>query len=422
MLRHSCCVLGPVVAMLAAACVGGRAGEVQSTIRDSAGVEIVEIRATDADLPRWRLSAAPRLTIGTIEGEAAYQFAGIRGAMMHRERLLVIDGGSRELRFFDRSGKHLRSVGRRGGGPGEFEQPNWIGLHAGDSIAVYDGRLRRFTILDAAGTLRRVFTPGFRATGIVGRLADGSYIVNPIAVTVPRPDQRDGVRRDTIGIARMSADGERMDTLAIYPGLETVIADISVGDLAMIRESIRVFGLSTQVAAGDSSIYVGTTDSWAIDVLDADGRTRRSIRRAVERRPVTPGIIERYRAAELAATRTEAMRQRAENRFAELAYPEQLPAHGRLLVDADGFLWVQDYVVARDEPTEWTVFDLEGRMTGRVSMPPRFTAHQIGPDFVLGRGQDDLDVEYIVVYGLDRSGPGDIAAAPRPAPTGGGRQ
>jgi hypothetical protein len=51
-----------------------------------------------------------------------------------------------------------------------------------------------------------------------------------------------------------------------------------------------------------------------------------------------------------------------------------------------------------------TVFDAEGRQLGTLAMPPRFRLTDAGPDYVLGVGRDDMDVEKVQLFRLDRSG------------------
>jgi len=46
-------------------------------------------------------------------------------------------------------------------------------------------------------------------------------------------------------------------------------------------------------------------------------------------------------------------------------------------------------------------------------LPPRFTPFQIGADFVLGREVDELDVQYVTLYRLEKPA-GDDVAAPVP--------
>jgi hypothetical protein len=48
------------------------------------------------------------------------------------------------------------------------------------------------------------------------------------------------------------------------------------------------------------------------------------------------------------------------------------------------------------------VFDPDGSMIARLSMPGGFLPTQIGDDFVLGITRDELDVEHVRLYGLHR--------------------
>ena len=393
--------VGFALALLTSACASGAASDVAVSVRDSAGVEIVENAGDDASVPQWQLEA-PRVSIGVLEGDAAYQLDGVRASMLHGGRILVLNGGSQELRFYDLAGQHVRTVGRKGGGPGEFENAYWLGPHLGDSIVVYDLGARRISVLDRDGAFGRSLTPEFSFGTMVGRLADGSFIVRPGIMIGPGNEIANGLQRATIGVLRVAADGQSVDTLATYPGSEAFIESGGTGGRNWITVRSRPFGLSTQVAAGGSLIYVGMSDAWAIDVLDGSGTLRRSIRRTRERTPVTPEVIDRYRESQLASVTNDNARRESERFYATVEYPDRLPAYGQLRVDDAGNLWVQDYSVARSDSLRWTVFDPSGRVMGRVAMPPRMVVHQIGPDFVLGRVQDDLDVEHVVLFGLSR--------------------
>ena len=50
----------------------------------------------------------------------------------------------------------------------------------------------------------------------------------------------------------------------------------------------------------------------------------------------------------------------------------------------------------------WTVFDPEGRALGFIETPEGLTVLEIGADYLLGRVTDDLGVESVQVWGLER--------------------
>ena len=60
----------------------------------------------------------PTVEIGVEDGAEEYQFYQIGGALRLEDgSILVTDGGSGELRFYDASGEFERAVGRKGAGP-----------------------------------------------------------------------------------------------------------------------------------------------------------------------------------------------------------------------------------------------------------------------------------------------------------------
>jgi hypothetical protein len=72
---------------------------------------------------------------------------------------------------YEPSGKFLRSVGRKGQGPGEYQMPQHV-LFAGDSIAIVDPSNSRITILDRSLAVRRSIVTSFQ-------------IINPIVMAWP---------------------------------------------------------------------------------------------------------------------------------------------------------------------------------------------------------------------------------------------
>jgi len=49
------------------------------------------------------------------------------------------------------------------------------------------------------------------------------------------------------------------------------------------------------------------------------------------------------------------------------------------------------------------VFDREGVFVARVHMPPRLNILEVGDDYVLGLARDDIDVEHVRLYRLEKS-------------------
>jgi DNA-binding beta-propeller fold protein YncE len=70
-----------------------------------------------------------------------------------REALYVVDGASHDLKVFDPSGSLVRTIGRRGSAPGDFNFPTHLSSH-GDVLVVADSGNFRVQLLDLDGAVR----------------------------------------------------------------------------------------------------------------------------------------------------------------------------------------------------------------------------------------------------------------------------
>ena len=84
----------------------------------------------------------------------------------------------------------------------------------------------------------------------------------------------------------------------------------------------------------------------------------------------------------------------------------RFPAFASLMTDALDHLWVEEYEIpgAERPGVVWTVFDPEGRVLGFVETAEGLEVYEIGEDYLLGRVTDELGVEYVQVWPLERSG------------------
>ncbi|WP_420462087.1 hypothetical protein [Candidatus Palauibacter sp.] len=84
---------------------------------------------------------------------------------------------------------------------------------------------------------------------------------------------------------------------------------------------------------------------------------------------------------------------------------ETFPAFSSVVADATGNLWVREYEYPREKRPAplWSLFDPEGRILGFVETPKNLGIGEIGEDYILGWTRDELGVEFIHVWPLDRS-------------------
>jgi hypothetical protein len=103
----------------------------------------------------WQLADSPAIDIGIAEGNETDELAGASGSVRLPDgRIVIGNSGTSELRIFDGNGIFLRSIGRKGEGPGEFLGALQLVALSDTSFAVFDQGNQRLSVFDTTGTLR----------------------------------------------------------------------------------------------------------------------------------------------------------------------------------------------------------------------------------------------------------------------------
>lgn len=386
-----------------AACGGGQeGGGAEAFARDSAGIRVVESFGGGwAPGEGWTVASEPTVEIGGVgRGEADELYRAWSAVRQSDGTVVVANGGTGELRFYD-AGRHVRSVGRAGQGPGEFEDLQRVWLLPGDSLLAYDFFPARLSVFSPAGEFVRsihVRDPGGRQVIVRGPLHDGSLLVASAPIW-GAPETEPGVVRDSVPYYRTDPSGAVVDTLGWFPSGETFRFATEDG----WRLTGVPFARVPVVAVTDDGFHFGPAHDYEIRTYDAAGRLERIVRLPEQRRAVTGADVERFRTDRLERAEREGTRPSMERLLSQLPYPDRLPPYDALHVDAAGHLWVADYRADPAAPQIWRVFSPAGSLLGAVELPPRFEPLQIGDDFILGRWTDALDIERIRLYPLERT-------------------
>lgn len=368
------------------------------------GIPVVEsTRPLHAQAGIWSVRASPDLEIGGGAGQGAYAFAGIAGAVRLADgRIVVADRSSQSLHMFDSQGAHLRRIGREGGGPGEFRGLDGLALLRGDSIAAWDSRLRRVSVFDPSGRLAREIGP--RGLGLFprfkGMLDDGSFVLTAGLQPGGAAASGAAARRDSVTYLRFGADGALLDTVGRFPGAEMVTLP-STG--AMTMEQV-VFGRDFHLVAGHDRFYAADDDQFEVAEYRPPNRQVRRIRKPHEEVRVSPDDLARFREQPRDVSGVPPqLRTQLAKRNPDVPHRPTLPAFESLLLDTEGYLWVEYPRVTRAEASRWDVFDWEGRWVTTLTTPAGYEVLQIGREFVLGTARDSLDAPRVRLYRLTRS-------------------
>lgn len=291
----------------------------------------------------------PFLRMGVVEGAAPYQFSGIAGVLRLEDgRILVADGGSKELRLFSADGRHLRSVGGSGQGPGEFQQILWMKPIGSDRVLTWDAALSRGSVFTTEGEfIRHVSLPVILDYPLL--FPENAFIDGSILTQAGPP-------RDVVDEA-----GRSWKVVTIHrTKLGATSGAERIGEFPSQLPQTESVWPKWQVA-GDLLAY---TRGDRPEVLILDPARRR------------PLVIR-------------------EGGVAAPDQPELATYFDDIRIDDRGNLWAHRY-----ETELWVVFESSGETYRMFRQPPRLMVHQIAGDHLVGVERSELGVESVVVYQL----------------------
>lgn len=108
-------LLGVLVALGPTACTEGSPATGDSVSRDSAGIRIIESVQSLLPESSWEIGGIPILSIGRADGDSTQELYRVMGALrLAPDTLLIVNGGTAEVRWYDGQGQLIRSAGRQG--------------------------------------------------------------------------------------------------------------------------------------------------------------------------------------------------------------------------------------------------------------------------------------------------------------------
>ena len=349
---------------------------------------VVQVRNV-GDGPEWRFERVLRL--GAVEG-GPEEFGRIRSLVADGDRnVYVADNLAHEVRVFGPDGSHLRSIGRRGEGPGEFGSLyslSWLGE---DLIAMDPGNAR-LAILSREGDWRGSIQ-SFPITGpaslirlhSLGSMGFYAPVIDPDRFGLQFASVLTAGGGDTIPAPRPPQEANSTGVLCHRP-------DGGITSISLPEAPAIVYGFPPPGGV----LAVSWTDQYRVQLVGPSGDTTRAVVREGPRvlypdslwdqgiRPYRE-LREEFPGAQCEPSSPERPRYRAALRH--------------LLFDESGRLWVE---AAVEGGFVWEVFDAEGRLRGAAPAPPR--APGIPPyarDGHLYQVEvDEMDVQFVAVYRL----------------------
>jgi hypothetical protein len=279
------------------------------------------------------------LSIGQEGGGPEYLFSGIGGlAVDTAGAIYAIDTREAAVRVFDKNGVYLRTIGRKGQGPGETQYPVFVQVVAPGELAVYDYSAARMLFYSLDGVyLRQKMTS--RAVLPIGLDSEGRLIAQYILAPPPKG-----------GKVLMRFDPD-------YGS-----------DQELAREDMgpdRVFDIGRPscyaALSPDDTIIWGDSREYQLYMLSPEGKLLKRIVKETRPRAITEAERDGYR-----------------NKYADalkfgmqLSFRARFPEFSGVFFDDKGRLFVRTYERAAGSPDSFTydVFAPDGVYESKVAVP-----------------------------------------------------
>ncbi len=380
-----------------------RAGVALAVLVSALGPRALSAQPPKTAIAQWRL--LPELRVGENETGASYEFTRISQVVSTGDAVFVRQTEQQEIRVFGLTGRFRRTIGRAGGGPGEFKGLWAFGIYA-DTLWTLDFALRRVSLFATSGKLLKTIT--FESiTPTLGTRG------NTFA-TYPMDRQRDGILLGfggTTGLAmaaglvksfpllRMSPAGLTTDTLGWVPiAHDNMILRSSHGEayhtqpfsdapLTVYAAAMRRIYLVDRRAAESSRA------SYSVAAIKADGGTVWT--RRVEYDPV---LMDRHVADSVRNRMYRIFRSQYPQSMIDdsLYIPKYQPPVSDGIVGDDGTIWLR-----RENWTpaaRYDVLDASGTLIAHVETNRSVHLRWVSGTTAWGSELDDNDVPTLVRY------------------------
>jgi len=313
------------------------------------------------------LELVEELRIGSVFGanpDAPELFGQVISVALDEDgNTYVADFQSREIRMFNHNGDFLRTIGRRGEGPGEFRMLAGILWDRGSRVLwAVDVGGRRFNAFDRSGTVLGTLPYGRDTYNAQLPWTGYADLHGFIYYSEPR-------NFDMLLKGRTSPDGDLriVDSLAVPSrGMETYSVGLEIRMVPMQPENYHAVG-------PDGGVWVSTSSEFQLHKVGFDGDTVRTVELRRPNRSLSRS--ERDSIAEV-------------NDLPVRRIPQWRPVIGQHLVGPDGWLWVP---VEGD--STWELFDDFGFHRGRVKSPVPFESSShivLGEHTITGVTTDEM--------------------------------
>jgi hypothetical protein len=280
------------------------------------------------------------LSIGGGDEREEYIFMEINSiAIDDHSNIFVLDRRAAHIKVFDSTGAFLRRIGRRGQGPGEYQNPITMFLTHDQKIVVEDFISRRLSFYSLEGKHLKDLSFGHMLLGKIDMDQAGCFYAMTTEYYVPTED---GIQ---IGQYLIKKFDSRLDYLYT----------LAASSVPQQMDHFMYYFMLMFDINNDGNVIVGNGQDYILDIFDSEGSLIRRIKKEYSPVKVTPEAVKEQKESMLYELKTQV--------------PTYHSAYRSFRWSEDDRLYVRTWEKATDGSTYvYDVFDSEGRFIAKMPL------------------------------------------------------
>jgi 6-bladed beta-propeller len=388
-----------------------------TTVVDSTG-DTTRVRIT-GDVPDSLVrTLVVDLAVGQADGAEELTFGRIGGIVVGNDGVMFVYDADQTvglIRMYDSTGKYLRNVGAKGGGPGEYGQLNGFTVARNGDLLLWDGSGARVNRYASDGSFKSAFRVPVNGMFTVNGLHVATNGTISLSTVVGHQAIANAPPLPIPGFIRFDSLGALRDSIT-YPQWTSVEPPkLRVDSPDGTRSAL--FGIpfqpgTTTTLLHDGGVVGGYADRYVFTLVGV-GVKPRQVMREVAAVPVTATEATERRAQ----VEQNAKRTNPNWNWTGPGVPATKPPFSNIMVADDGRLWVRvaqraeiipdnelpplrtDVVpapvrITTRDPVAYDVYAADVALLGRVELPPRTNVFRMRGDFAWGISRNGDDVEF----------------------------
>jgi len=311
---------------------GKQEAEWKGTIEEENGVTVIK-NPKEPIYGEDVFNLEEELSTGEEEGREEYMFSRLIGiAVDKEERIYVLDSKEAHIKVFDKNGDYVRTVGKKGLGPGEMSLPFSICITSQNEIMVQDLNSHRIMFFSLDG--RFIKSLSTAKIIIVGSSIDA--------------------KGNIIGIVSIRGPEKQVIELKKFDSNLNYLFSFGSSSLPSRSPTFNPFKPELCWAVSkEDNVICGYPNAYEFEVFDSEGKVIRK-------------VVKDYKPVKITQEEIEERKKRLPGPM-KLDIPQYHSAYQDLNVDEESRIFVQTWEKTKGgEGYYYDVFDSDGRYIAKV--------------------------------------------------------